>query len=203
VTEKASRTPSNLIGPEVLSAALEILNEEGPDGFTVRAIAQRAHVAPMAIYNHFDGLNGVLEALWIEGFKTFTKALTFHTDDAKKDLHNAALSYRKFALEHRGLYTVMFMRRFRYFSPSTTAIEVAKQSFQAFVNNVERSQKAGWFKDAKAIDAAQVMWSACHGYVSLELLGVNFAADPADPADPNEAFMLLLVTLRDGFRQRL
>jgi len=197
VNEKATRTPSKLIGAEVLGAALDILNHEGPDGFTVRAIAQRANVAPMAIYNHFEGLNGVLEELWIQGFRIFNDALTFHTEDAKKDLYNAALGYRRFALEHRGLYTVMFMRRFRYFLPSDGAIEVAYESFQTFLRNVERSQKAGWFKDAKAIDAAHVMWSACHGFVSLELLGVNFSADPADP---DEAFQLLLLTLRDGFR---
>ncbi|HVB50561.1 MAG TPA: TetR/AcrR family transcriptional regulator [Acidimicrobiales bacterium] len=191
--ERSSRTPSERIGPEVLSAALEILDDEGPDGFTVRAIALRANVAPMAIYNHFDGLNGVLEALWIEGFEVFNEALTFHTNDATDDLHNAALGYRKFALEHPGLYTVMFLGRFRNFLPSSAAIHVAYQSFQTLVSNVERCQKTGWFKDEPALDAAQVIWSACHGYVSLELLGVNFAANP------DETFQLLLSTLRDGF----
>lgn len=183
-----------MIGPEVLGAALEILNDEGPDGFTVRAIAQRANVAPMAIYNHFEGLNGVLETLWIEGFEIFNRALTFHTDNPNEDLYNAALGYRRFALEHRGLYTVMFMRRFRNFHPSTNAIEVAYQSFETLVNSVERCQRVEWFKGIRAIDAAQVIWSACHGYVSLELLGVNFAADP------DETYRLLLETIRDGFR---
>jgi AcrR family transcriptional regulator len=50
-----TRTPSLQIGPVVLRAALAILDEDGPDGFTVRAIAERAGVAPMAIYNHFEG----------------------------------------------------------------------------------------------------------------------------------------------------
>lgn len=196
VNEKATRTPSKMIGPEVLSAALDILNHEGLDGFTVRAIAQRANVAPMAIYNHFEGLNGVLETLWIEGFEIFTEAITFHTGDASDDLYNAALGYRTFALEHRGLYTVMFMQRFRNFHPSSHAIEIAAKSFETLVSGVKRCQETGWFKDARAIDAAQVIWSACHGYVSLELLGVNFATDP------EETFQLLLATLREGFRQR-
>jgi len=191
--ERASRTPSEKISPEVLSAAMAILDEEGPDGFTVRAIALRANVAPMAIYNHFDGLNGVREALWIKGFEIFNKELTFRTDDAADDLFNGALGYRKFALEHRGLYALMFMGRFRGFLPSPAAIDVSYQAFQTLVSNVERCQQAGWFKDESALDAAQVIWSACHGYVSLELLSVNFAADP------NKTFQLLLATLRDGF----
>ena len=120
--ERTTRTPSNQIGPDVLRAALAILDGEGPDGFTVRAIAQRAGVAPMAIYNHFDGVNGVLEALWIEGFDTLRRAITFESRDAEADLVSAGRGYRKFALENHGLYTVMFMHRFRNFEPSRAGL---------------------------------------------------------------------------------
>jgi AcrR family transcriptional regulator len=193
VIDRAPRTPSEKVGPEVLSAAREILDEEGPDGFTVRAIAQRANVAPMAIYNHFDGINGVLEALWIEGFGAFRDALTFETSDSDDDLLHAALAYRSFALENRGLYTVMFMHRFRGFQPSIAAAQLAALTYQTLVTNIERCQHSGLFPDASASDAAQVVWSACHGYVSLELLGINFATDR------DATFDLLLSTLRDGF----
>ncbi len=191
----ATRTPSNSIAPEVLRAALAILDEEGPDGFTVRAIAERADVAPMAIYNHFDGINGVIEALWIEGFESLRDAIAVDTGAPADDLTNAAYGYRDFALANRGLYTVMFMHRFRNFEPSPHAAQVAAGAFDALVANVERAQRAGrHFAGARARDAAQVVWSACHGYVALELLGINFAADR------DETFTLLLSTLRDGFR---
>jgi AcrR family transcriptional regulator len=193
VIDRATRTPTQRIGPEVLNAARAILDDEGPDGFTVRAIAQRANVAPMAIYNHFEGVNGVLEALWIEGFEAFRNALTFETSDPDDDLLHAALAYRSFALENRGLYTVMFMHRFRGFQPSIAAAHLAAQTYQTLVNNIERCQASGLFPDAAASDAAQVVWAACHGYVSLELLGINFAADR------DATFELLLATLRDGF----
>ena len=42
-----------------MAAALALLSESGPEGFTVRAIARRANVAPMAIYNHFEGKDGL------------------------------------------------------------------------------------------------------------------------------------------------
>lgn len=196
VVARATRTPSKKIGPEVLGAALEILNHEGPDGFTVRAIALRANVAPMAIYNHFDGMKGVIETLWIEGFETLRDAITIHTNDANDDLMKAALAYRSFALEHRGFYTVMFMHRFRGYQPSISSAQLAAQTFQSLVTNVERCQENGFFPHALANDAAQVIWSACHGYVALELLGINFASER------DHTFQLLLETLRDGFRQR-
>jgi AcrR family transcriptional regulator len=194
VIDRAHRTPSERIGPAVLIAAREILDDEGPDGFTVRAIAQRANVAPMAIYNHFEGVNGVLEALWIEGFEKLLEALTFESADSDDDLLHAAAAYRTFALENRGLYTVMFMHRFRGFRRSIAAAHLAAQTYETLVANIERCQQSGLLPNASASDAAQVVWSACHGYVSLELLGINFAADR------DATYQLLLATLRDGFR---
>jgi AcrR family transcriptional regulator len=190
----ATRTPSTRIGPEVLRAAVAILDDEGPDGFTVRAIARKAKVAPMAIYNHFDGVNGVLEALWIEGFEKLRNAITVQGSNPEEDLLKTALAYRAFAMANRGLYTVMFMHRFRNFEPSLAAAQLAASTYVTLVVSVERCQEVGFFSHSRASDAAQVIWSGCHGYVSLELLGNNFATDHA------ASFDLLLSMLRDGFR---
>ncbi len=194
MTDRAARTPSLLISGEVRRAALAILEEHGSDGLTVRAIAQRAHVAPMAIYNHFGGLNGVIEALWIEGFESFRDALTIRSEDPGQDLVDAALAYRAFALAPPGLYGVMFRHPFRHFQPSLEATQLAALTFQTLVDMVERAQAIGYFARQGASDAAQVIWSACHGYVALELQDMNFAGDR------DRAYLLLLATLRDGFR---
>jgi Tetracyclin repressor-like, C-terminal domain len=88
----------------------------------------------------------------------------------------------------------MFMHRFRNFEPSLDAAQLAAQTFGALVDGVERCQLLGSFAGVRASDAAQVIWSGCHGYVALELLGINFATDR------DATFSLLLETLRDGFR---
>ncbi|MGA7835356.1 MAG: TetR/AcrR family transcriptional regulator [Acidimicrobiales bacterium] len=191
---KLLRTPSPQIGPGVLRAALEILDTEGPDGVTVRAIAERAGVAPMAIYNHFDGINGVLEALWIQGFELLHDAVYVTTDDPVADLMTAGLGYRVFALANPGLYTVMFLHRFRNFEPAPESVHIATRAYQALVDNVERCQSRGLFSRASASDAAQVIWSGCHGFVSLELLGINFSVER------DRTYNFLLETLRDGLR---
>jgi AcrR family transcriptional regulator len=194
VTEKPTRTPSEKIAPEVFAAAVEILDVEGPDGFTVRNIAQRASVAHMAIYNHFSGVNGLLEVLWINGFETLSRDLTFVTDDPDEDIKNAALAYRRFSINNRGLYTVMFLHRFRNFEPSLNASYVAAHAFEIMVNNVERCQASGSFRDIDSRDAAQILWSACHGFVALELLNINFAMNR------DETFASMLTLLQQGYR---
>jgi AcrR family transcriptional regulator len=189
-----TRTPSLRIGPEVLRSAEEILDEEGPDGFTVRAIAKRASVAPMAIYNHFGGVNGVIDQLWTRGFEMLGDAVSRHSGDVEVDFMSAGLAYRRFALENRGLYTIMFMHRFRNFEPSPESSQIAAQTFQALVTIVERCQAEGILTHSRSSDAAQVIWSGCHGYVSLELHGINFAQSPDD------TYVMLLETLRRGLR---
>jgi AcrR family transcriptional regulator len=189
-----TRTPSLKIGPEVLRSAASILDEAGPDGFTVRAIAKRADVAPMAIYNHFGGVNGVIDQLWTRGFEMLGEAVNRHSGDVEVDFMSAGLAYRRFALENRGLYTIMFLHRFRNFEPSPAGAHIAAQTFQALVTIVERCQAAGILTHSRASDAAQVIWSGCHGYVSLELHGVNFAQNSDD------TYVMLLETLRRGLR---
>jgi hypothetical protein len=78
--------------------------------------------------------------------------------------------------------------------PSLEASQIAAQAYETLVVNIERCQSLGLFDRSKARDAAQVIWSACHGYVSLELLGINFAADR------DATFELLLATLQNGLR---
>ncbi len=189
---KTTRTPSTQIGPGVLRAAIEILDAEGPDGFTVRALAERAGVAPMAIYNHFNGINGVIDSLWIQGFETLHDAVGMRTEDPAADLISAGYGYRAFALDNPGLYTIMFLHRFPNFEPSVEMVHVAARAHQELVLQVERCQEVGLFPRAKASDAAQVIWSACHGFVSLELIGINFATSR------DEVYSILIETLQDG-----
>ncbi len=180
MSDHHTRTPSARIGADVREAALGLLGDEGPDHFTVRAIAARAGVAPMALYNHFDGKNGVLEAIWIEGFELLRDCVSLRRGASLEDLHDVGLAYRRFALEHRAHYTVMFMHRFVGFEPSLEASHVAARAFEALVNQVERAQDDGHFARRRAGDVAQMLWATCHGYVSLEILDVNFAHAAAE-----------------------
>lgn len=47
---------------QVLRAALDIVEHKGSDAVTMRGIAKRLHVDPMALYHYFDNRLAVLEA---------------------------------------------------------------------------------------------------------------------------------------------
>lgn len=180
VPPRPQRTPSDGIFPSVLSAALALMSEEGPEGLTVRALARRAGVAPMSIYNHFEGKNGVIDAIIVDGFNILAAIADTTHEDARTNLIAGSCAYRDFALEYRAHYTVMFLHRFVGYSPSANTMSVAARGLEILAGQVQRCEEAGMFTGRSYIDVAQQLWAAVHGYVALEILGINFASDRAE-----------------------
>ena len=171
------RTASEEIPSLVLRAALALMTEEGPEGLTVRALARRAGVAPMSIYNHFGGKDGVLDAIMVDGFALLATWADVTFDDARTTLVAGSMAYRDFALAHRSHYTVMFLHQFVGYVPAAETMYVAAKGFEILTGQVRRCTDVGVFPGRSYVDVAQQLWAAVHGYVALEILGINFASD--------------------------
>jgi AcrR family transcriptional regulator len=173
-----TRTPSNEVGAAVIDGALRVLESEGPGALTVRRIASEAGVAPMGVYNHFGGKDGVVEQLFVRGFHQLREAFAdVAGDDAAEDLFEAGRRYRRIALAHPAMYAVMFERAVPDFEPSPGAKSEALASFAELVRLVQRAMDTGVIAEADPVDVAQGIWSLCHGQVSLELRGIGFVED--------------------------
>jgi AcrR family transcriptional regulator len=175
-----SRTPSRDVEAALLSAAEQILVEEGPSALTVRKVASCAGIAPMGVYNRFDGKQGLLEALFVKGFQELHRSIGEATGaDARARLCDAAQRYRRFAVAHPQHYALMFDRMHEV-QPSEPALAEAFAAFEQLVVMVAAVRQQGPFGVGTDVEVAQQWWSALHGSVSLELLGVRFDADPED-----------------------
>src|SRR6185437_12772003 len=51
----------------ILSAAKAVLESQGIEGLTIRRVAQRAELSPMALYRHFADKDALLDALMQDG----------------------------------------------------------------------------------------------------------------------------------------
>ena len=179
VAPPRTRTPSADVRVALLDAAARLLERSGPDALSVRRIAAEAHVAPMGVYNHFDGKHGVVEALWVEGFDRLRVTLEAlaGVPDPGDALIEGFRRYRALALEHPMAYRLMFLDAVPGFEPSVEAAWSAAMSFEALVAVARRAMEAGTVPDGDSVQMAQVMWAAVHGWVSLELDGLVFLAD--------------------------
>jgi len=169
------------MGAALLEAAADILENEGPDGLSVRRIAAAAGVAPMGVYNHFESKSGIVEALFIQGFQRLSDALdgVAEVQDPTEALREGGQRYRALALAHPMVYQLMFLNVIPGFEPSEHALEVAGGAFANLVAAVQRAMAAGVIADGSATDTAHMIWASIHGWVSLELMGIGFVEDQA------------------------
>jgi AcrR family transcriptional regulator len=187
----AARTPSADVERVIVDAAEHLLVTDGPDALTVRAIASAAGAAPMSVYNHLGGKNGVLDALLIRGFDGLSASMAdVHSDDPFEDLAEAGRRYRTFAREHPSHYALMFERSVPDFEPSLLAMGHARATFKQLEVLVQRAMAAGVIAQDDPAEVAQRLWNTCHGAVSLELRGIGFCDDPVDNAEATAYCML-------------
>lgn len=157
----------------LLAAASGLLAADGPDALTVRAIAERAGCSTMGVYTHFGGKDGVVEALFVEGFQRLGEALTSAplTDDPLDDLRAGCAAYRRFALDNPTHYSVMFERHVPGFEPSAESMIHAHATLVLLEGRVQRCLDAGVIDagHGNAQEIAYSVWATGHGLMSLEL----------------------------------
>ncbi|WP_238418934.1 TetR/AcrR family transcriptional regulator [Gordonia sp. 'Campus'] len=161
--KQRTRTSAADIRSALLSAGRAILERDGESGLTVRAVAAEAKVAPMGVYNHFDGRDGLLDALVTDGFAEFGRAVAAVDDDPVTRLRSSGRAYRAFAMSNPVIYRLMFSAQ------CVPDSEVASHAFMVLVDVIRYGQVAGVIMSGDPADLAMQAWSAVHGAVSLEL----------------------------------
>jgi AcrR family transcriptional regulator len=96
----------------LLQAALRLIGEKGPAGFTFADAARLAGVSPAAPYRHFRDRDDLLSAIAQRGFEEFEVLLTKAWDDGRPDTLTAfervGKAYLSFAREEPAFYSAMF-----------------------------------------------------------------------------------------------
>ncbi len=163
------------VGASLLDAAARLLAGEGPDALTVRRIAAEARMSTMNVYSRFGSKDGVVEQLFVNGFGLLAAALDSvpSSDDPLGDLRSCRDAYRGFAHANRTLYAVMFERAVPDFEPSAAAKVTAASTLDVLAGRVVRAMDAGLIARADPTVVAAIIWSTCHGVISLELKGID------------------------------
>ncbi len=160
------------IRTRILDAARELFASEGVDSVTMRRIADRIEYSPTAIYFHFRDKDALLAELCDCDFRAFAQefiAIAQIADPVER-LRAAGQAYVSFGLNNPSHYRLMFM------TPKTTESSLAKgnpeEDAYAFLKLIvaELMEKGRVRDDLTNVDlVSQVIWSAVHGLVSLEI----------------------------------
>lgn len=186
---------SNLTKEIVVQAAADLLNSEGLDALSLHRLAEKLGIRTPSLYNHVDGLPGLMRELSILNARNLAERLS---DAAIGQSGPAAVmsimqAYRVYIKEFTGLYL------------ST----LRASGMQEEVNRELQEQEARNVKVALAvmssfglhgddgIHAVRALRSLVHGFVTLEVSG-GFGM----PLDLDESFHRLVELFIAGLQKQ-
>lgn len=158
----------------LVAAGMEILETEGLDKLSLRAIAARVGVSHTAPKNHFGSRQGLLTAIGTEGFRRHAAYLREGLPegaDRKARLHAAMRGYVGFARAHPALFELMFSPVYCDFKDAKL-LDAARDSY-AILEDIATGldwDKAG--APQAQLRSEALLWSLVHGYAKL-LLGAQ------------------------------
>jgi AcrR family transcriptional regulator len=172
----------------LVRAALELIAEKGPAGFTFADAARWAGVSPAAPYRHYRDRDALLADVARRGFEAFADALTRAWDDGRPDVLSAferlGRAYLQFAKSEAAFYSAMFEAGI---APDGDP-DLRAASERAFAVLRSASEKLVALAPAKqrppALMVALHVWSMTHGIASL--FGRGDAARRPVPMTPEE-----------------
>ena len=184
----------------LIEAALRLIREKGPAGFTIAEAARAAGVSPAAPYRHFRDRDELMAEVARRGFEEFTAALHKAWDQGRPTprnaLHRLGAAYLAFAREQTPTYAAMFESGLRVGAypqlnvASDAALAVLRLACEAVIATLPASSRP------PALMMALHIWSLSHGIASL--FGRGDDARRPLPMKPEELLEAAVLVYLDG-----
>jgi AcrR family transcriptional regulator len=161
----------------LLDAALHIVEKQGTEALTLRAVARLAGVSQAAPYRHFTSKEAILAAVAEDGFRSLMAAMKESVNACAEGplgrLRAVGVSYVTFATSHPSHFRVMFGRERANPVAFPALRQVAIDTLGIVVDVISDCQRAGLVRSEEpATDLALTAWSCVHGLSALLVNGV-------------------------------
>lgn len=175
----------------LVEATLALIEEKGPQGFTLSEAAKAADVTPAAVYRHFAGREELIAEAARQGYEIFAALMDFAYDNGQPSALAAfeatGRAYLAFARKYPGHYQAMFESGLSINSNPELALVAARAS--AVLEKAATALSANIAPEKRpppAMFSAHI-WAMSHGVVELFTRGPPGARSPFAPEDLLEA----------------
>lgn len=168
----------------LVEAALTLIAEKGPQGFTMSEAAKLAEVTPAAVYRHFAGRDELLVEVARQGYDIFGTLMEYAFNDGKPTALAAfeavGRAYLAFARKYPGHYKAMFESGLSLQAhpdlalASRTASEVLERAAARLSDHIPPEKRP-----PAAMFSAHI-WAMSHGVVELFTRGGSRSPFPAE-----------------------
>ena len=171
----------------LVEAALELITERGPTGFTLSEAAKQAGVTPAAVYRHFDGRDDLIAEGARQGYEIFADLMDYAYRNGQPSALQAfeatGRAYLAFARKYPGHYIAMFESGI---SVNRTP-ELAQQAQRAWTvlerAAADLSQHIPPDRRPPAAMFSAHIWALSHGVVELFARNSPGRQSPFNPED--------------------
>lgn len=175
----------------LVDAALHLIEEKGPTGFTLSEAAKRAGVTPAAVYRHFGGREDLIAEAARQGFEIFAHLLEeSYQKPAKSKLasfESVCRSYLAFAKRFPGHYVAMFESNVSL-NRSADLAAVSQRALGVLETAChDLSQNLPPEKRPPPMMFSAHIWAMSHGVVELFARGNPGTKSPYPPEELLEA----------------
>ena len=184
----------------LVDAAWNLVEEEGVERLTLRRVARRVGVTPMAPYHHFADKASLVSAVARRGFEALREAMSAAVAAEPSlllKLRAMGVAYVVFAVQHPATFRLMFGAELANASAHPALAEAAARTMELLVAGFRETAASGAIADVNPRDAALTSWAALHGTATLLLAG---QIGPVTEENAVERALLVTRGLRDGLR---
>lgn len=157
--------------PRVLiESAVDVLDERGPEGFSLREVARRADVAAAAPGHHFGNVAGLLTAVATKSFERLLADFSQAAETTPAGLERVtalSLAYINHYQTRAGMASVMF--RPELLNPEDAKLVEARGDLRAALVAAVQSALPTAATVEQVDHTATAVWTLTHGYISLNL----------------------------------
>ena len=171
----------------LVDAALELIEEKGPTGFTLSEAAKEAGVTPAAVYRHFEGREELIAECAKQGYEIFADLMEYAYEtgqpSALASFEATGRAYLAFARRHPGHYVAMFEsgisinRTPELAQIAGRAIGVLERAANQLSEHIPEDKRP----PAQMFSAH--IWAMSHGVVELYARGSPGTKSPFTPED--------------------
>ena len=155
----------------LITGALELIAERGPERLSLRELARRAGVSTAAPYRHFSSKEAVLAAVAEDGFRKLSTEIRESMDAAGDDplarLRESGVAYVRFAGRNPAHYRAMLSADLVDRREHPELRVAAVESMSLLLDAVRACQAAGQLAAGDPTELALAAWSVVHGLASL------------------------------------
>jgi AcrR family transcriptional regulator len=175
----------------LVEACLKLIEEKGPQGFTLSEAAKEAGVTPAAVYRHFAGREELIAEAARQGYVIFGELMERAFDGGRPSALAAfeatGRAYLAFARRFPGHYQAMFESGINPQSNPELALAASRGRATLEAAAAQLSEHIPPGKRPPAAMFSAHVWAMSHGVVDLFARGAPGARSPFPPEDLLEA----------------